>query len=430
MTEKLVIVGNGMAASRLLNDLVKTDPNRFEVFVFDQEPHGSYNRIMLSPVLAKEMDAQDILLNTPEWYSQNQIHLHANDPVVALDTQAQVATSASGLSIQYDKLVFATGSEPAVPGNLRDNPLSGVYTFRNMGDVANIQKAADGGKNAVVVGGGLLGLEAAYGLSKQGIKVTVVHKGEWLLNRQLDQHAATLLAQELESRNIALALDTEISEMHGNSEQALTQVTLANGQQLDADLAVIAIGIVPNSELAASAGLDCERGIVVDQFLTTSAPNIFALGECCQFEKQTFGLVAPIWDQSETLAHHLCERDPEHYFVRPTATKLKVSGINLFSAGEFLSAEGLEEVVFYDHKLSTYKKLLIKNNQLVGAVLYGAVSDGNWYFDLIQEKTDITAMRDYLIFGKDIAELKAEHYSPTRPSAPQESEQHDKRTNP
>lgn len=403
--EHLVIIGNGMATGRLLSEITALDADRYAITVFDQEPHGSYNRIMLSPVLAEEMTAKEIVIHPTAWFARNNITLHSDDPVISIDRDNQCVTSLCGEVAYYDKLVIATGSEPALPAAARDCKLEGILSFRNMRDVKRIKEQANTSEHALVIGGGLLGLEAAYGLRKQGIEVTVLHRGEWLLNRQLDEAAGKLLQAELESRGIHLVLGEEAVAFKG--DRHISSVLLSDGSELQVQQVVIAIGIVPHAELAEAAGLDCQRGVHVNNRMQTSDPLIYALGECCQYGDDTFGLVAPIWDQVQVLGNVLCDDGSHRFAVNPTATKLKISGIDLYSAGEYLDSDDTDAVVFKDRFNGTYKKLLFRKDRLVGAVMYGDVQDGNWYFDLIQEQQTIRAIRPHIIFGRAFCEKKS-----------------------
>ncbi|MDI3325443.1 FAD-dependent oxidoreductase [Pontibacterium granulatum] len=403
--EHLVIIGNGMATGRLLSEITALDADRYAITVFDQEPHGSYNRIMLSPVLAEEMTAKEIVIHPTAWFARNNITLHTDDPVISIDRDNQCVTSQRGEVAYYDKLVIATGSEPALPAAVRDCELEGILSFRNMRDVKRIKEQANSSEHALVIGGGLLGLEAAYGLRKQGIDVTVLHRGEWLLNRQLDEAAGKLLQAELKRRGIHVLLDKEALAFKG--EGHVSSVLLSDGSELQVQQVVIAIGIVPHAELAEAAGLDCQRGVHVNNRMQTSDPLIFALGECCQYGDDTFGLVAPIWDQVRVLSNLLCDDGSHRFAVNPTATKLKISGIDLYSAGEYLDSEDTDAVVFKDRFNGSYKKLLFRKDRLVGAVMYGDVQDGNWYFDLIQEQQTIRAIRPHIIFGRAFCEKKS-----------------------
>ena len=400
----LVVIGNGMAGMRTVEELLKLAPDLYDITVFGAEPHGNYNRILLSPVLAGEKNVDDIMLNSHDWYAQNDITLHAGDPVVAIDRAARRVRSAAGVEVRYDRLLIATGSTPfivPVPGHR----LPGVIGFRDIQDVDAMLQASRDHHHAVVVGGGLLGLEAANGLLRQGMAVTVVHVADTLMNRQLDKPAAALLKKSLEAKGLHFLLGANTAEILG--EDRVTGVRFEDGKQIPADLVVMTAGVRPNIGLAREAGLRCERAIVVDDTLQTFDPRIYAVGECVQHRKATFGLVAPIWDQARVCGAHLAGAGHRRYVQQATATKLKVTGISLYSAGDFIGGEGSEDLVMRNPARGVYKRLVLKGNVLVGAVLYGDVLDGPWYFDLIQSGTDVSALRDRLLFGKAFCDARA-----------------------
>ena len=398
--EKLVVIGNGMAGCRAVEEILQRDPGRFGIVIFGAEPRVNYNRIMLSPVLAGEKTFDEIVLNPADWYAEHKIELIAGDTVDHIDRERQVVVSRSGRVESYDKLLIATGSDPfviPVPG--RDLP--GVVTFRDIDDVDKMLAAAAQGGEAVVIGGGLLGLEAAHGLSLRGMKVTVIHLMPTLMERQLDEAAGWLLKQELERRGqtILTGADTEeIVEEDGH----VAGVRLKDGRELAADIVVMAVGIRPSTVLAKSAGIECERGIVVDDHMVTSDPNILAVGECVQHRGQCYGLVAPLWEMCRALADNLTG-NPSGYDGSVTSTKLKVSGIDVFSAGDFAAGDEAEDIVMRDAARGVYKRLVLKDDRLVGAVLYGDTVDGNWYFDLLKRGEDVSEIRDGLIFGQAFA---------------------------
>src|SRR5690606_2912875 len=337
------------------------------------------------------------VLNGAGWYAENGIELVSGDPVDHIACDMQTVTTRSGRTEHYDRLLIATGSDPfiiPVPG--RDLP--GVVTFRDLDDVEKMLAAAEGGGEAVVIGGGLLGLEAAHGLSLRGMKVTVVHLMPTLMERQLDEAAGWLLKQELERRGqtILTAANTRaILAADGH----VAGIELEDGTRIRADLVVMAAGIRPSIGLAKAAGLDCERGIMVDDHMATSDPDIFAVGECVQHRGQCYGLVAPLWEMCRALADHLTDT-PSGYQGSVTSTKLKVSGIDVFSAGDFTGGDGHEDIVMRDAARGVYKRLVVKDGRLVGAVLYGDTADGNWYFDLLKRQEDVSEIRDALIFGQ------------------------------
>ncbi|WP_050477646.1 NAD(P)/FAD-dependent oxidoreductase [Herbaspirillum rhizosphaerae] len=395
----LVVIGNGMAGMRTVEELLKLAPDLYDITVFGAEPHGNYNRILLSPVLAGDKSMEDIMLNTREWYEQNNITLHAGDPVEKIDRRRRTVRSQTGVEIQYDRLLLATGSKPfiiPVPGH----ELPGVIAFRDIQDVHTMLDAARNHRHAVVIGGGLLGLEAANGLLRQGMDVTVVHVTDSLMNQQLDKPAAALLKKALEMKGLRFLLNAQTESIVGADR--VTAVRFKDGSEIPADLVVMTAGVRPNIELAKHAGLHCDRAIVVDDTLQTYDPRIYAVGECVQHRKATFGLVAPIWDQARVCGAHLAGAGHRRYVQQATATKLKVTGVDLYSAGDFIAAADTEDLVLRDPRRGIYKRLVLKGSRLIGAVLYGDVKDGPWYFDLIQKGGDISAIRHQLLFGQAI----------------------------
>jgi len=399
--QSLVVIGNGMAGMRTVEELLKLDPAMYRITVFGAEPHGNYNRILLSPVLAGEKTVEDIMLHTREWYTDQGIVLHAGDPVVRIDRKRRVVHAMSGLSVAYDRLLIATGSKPfivPVPGHA----LPGVIGFRDLHDVDAMLVAARAGGRAVVIGGGLLGLEAANGLLRRGMEVSVVHMTGSLMNQQLDAPAAELLRASLERRGLRILLERQTAAIEGDGR--VRAVRFADGETIPADLVVMAAGVRPNIALAQQAGLHCERAIVVDDTLQTYDPRVYAVGECVQHRRATFGLVAPIWDQARVCAAHLAGSGHRRYVQQATATKLKVTGVDLYSAGDIVGGEGSEDLVLRDRRGGVYKRLVVAGRRLVGVVLYGDVADGPWYFGLIQQRTDISSIRDQLLFGQASAQ--------------------------
>ncbi len=395
----LIVIGNGMAGCRAIEELLARDKAAYRITIFGAEPRVNYNRIMLSPLLAGEKSFADIVINDADWYAGNDIELIAGDAVVAIDRSAQVVTSASGRAEHYDKLILATGSDPfiiPVPGHA----LAGVITFRDMDDVDAMLKASEGGGNAVVIGGGLLGLEAAHGLSLRGMSVTVIHLMPVLMERQLDEAAGWLLKDALERRGQTILTGADTAEIMGDAH--VTGVRLKDGREIRADIVVMAVGIRPNTRLAKSAGLAVARGIQVDDHLVTSDPNVLAVGECAEHDGQIYGLVAPLWEMCRALADGLAA-EPSGYTGSVTSTKLKVSGIDVFSAGDFMGGEGCEDIVLRDAARGIYKRVIVRDDRLVGAVLYGDTADGSWYFDLLKRQENIAHIRDALIFGQAFA---------------------------
>jgi nitrite reductase (NADH) large subunit len=394
---RLVLVGNGMAGMRAVEELLKLAPDLYEITVFGSEPHGNYNRILLSPVLAAEKTVADIMLNTPEWYAENGIALHAGDEVVRIDRARRRVIAKSGVEAPYDRLILATGSRPIVlpvPGN----DLPGVVAYRDLADVDRMIAASRSSRRAVVIGGGLLGLEAAYGLQKRGMHVTVVHLHATLMERQLDAPAGELLRRSLEQRGLEFAMPAQTAAIVGNGR--VRAVRLADGTELPADLVVMAVGIRPNVELAKASGIACARGVLVDDTMQTFDPCIYAVGECVQHRGACYGLVAPLFEQAKVVANHLAEFGIARYSGSQTSTKLKVTGIDLFSAGDFAGGPDTEQLVLTDAARGVYKKLVVKDNRIKGAVLYGDTVDGAWYFQLMRDGTPIDAFRENVLFGQ------------------------------
>ncbi|WP_232332841.1 nitrite reductase large subunit NirB [Novosphingobium aquimarinum] len=408
--QRLVVIGNGMAGCRAVEEILARDGDRFDVTIFGAEPRVNYNRIMLSPVLAGEKSFDEIVINGQDWYDDNAITLVSGDRVDHINREAKTVVAASGRIEPYDKLLIATGSDPfiiPVPGK----DLEGVVTFRDLDDVDKMLAAAEAGKangggDAVVIGGGLLGLEAAHGLSLRGMKVTVVHLMPTLMERQLDEAAGWLLKTELERRGQTILTGANTKQILG-ADGKVAGIELADGTKVKADIVVMAAGIRPATGLAAAAGLDVERGILVDDHMVTSDPDILAVGECVQHRGLCYGLVAPLWDMCRSLADYVTET-PSGFEGTVTSTKLKVSGIDLFSAGDFSGAPGpngelCEDIVMRDAARGQYKRVVVRDGKLVGAVLYGDTADGNWYFDLMRSEADISDIREALIFGQAFA---------------------------
>jgi nitrite reductase (NADH) large subunit len=398
--ERLVVIGNGMAGCRAVEEILARDPARYSVTIFGAEPYVNYNRIMLSPVLAGEKSFDDIVINTAEWYAENGIELVSGDPVLSIDRGEKTVTSQRGRTIGYDRLLIATGSDPfiiPVPGK----DLPGVISFRDMKDVDTMLAAADQGGDAVVIGGGLLGLEAAHGLSLRGMKVTVIHLMPTLMERQLDEAAGWLLKTELESRGQTILTGADTAEIYGDGK--VEGVRLKDGREIPASLVVMAVGIKPSVALARQAGLAVGRGIQVDDHMVTSDPSVLAVGECVEHDGQVYGLVAPLWEMCRALADGLVA-EPSGYHGSVTSTKLKVSGIDVFSAGDFSGGEGAEDIVLRDASRGVYKRVVLRDDKVVGAVLYGDTADGGWYFDLLKKNEDVSEIRDVLIFGQAFAQ--------------------------
>jgi nitrite reductase (NADH) large subunit len=399
--QRLVVIGNGMAGMRTVEELLSASPDQYDITVFGAEHYCNYNRIMLSAVLAGDKTIEDIVINDRQWYADHGITLHAgtDKAVVGIDRIKRTVTAKDGTVAAYDRLLIATGSQ-AVIAEVPGNELEGVISFRDIIDVDKMLAYSSNHKHAVVLGGGLLGLEAANGLALRGMDVTVIHNNELLLNRQLDKPAAKMLQAELEQRGIKFKMAAKLKALLGNDQSHIKALQLSDGSELACDLFIMAIGVRPNMALAQQAGIYCERGIVVNDTLQSYDPSIYAVGECIQHRGATFGLVAPLFEQAKVCANHLSAHGVAEYITLPTATKLKVTGIKLFSVGDFIGEQGSESIQFIDPALGIYKKLVIKANQLVGAVLYGDTADGLWYQELLEKKADISNVRDVLVFGK------------------------------
>jgi nitrite reductase (NADH) large subunit len=396
---KLVMVGNGMAGVRTLEELLKLAPDRYGITVFGAEPYANYNRIMLSPVLAGEQSIQDIMLNDAGWYEQQGITLHLGKKIASVDRARRMVIAEDGTTAEYDRLLLATGSNPfmlPVPGK----DLKGVIAYRDIQDAQAMIEAAEKYRHAVVIGGGLLGLEAANGLKRRGMDVTVVHLPNRLMERQLDPAAAKLLQKSLENRGLKFLLEKQTQEFIGDEHGRVKAVRFDDGMEVPAELAVMAVGIRPNTALAESCGIYCNRGIVVNDTMQTFDPRIYAVGECVNHRGTAYGLVAPLFEMAKVCATHLAQFGIGQYQGTVTSTKLKVTGIDLFSAGEFMGGEGTEEIVLNDPTEGVYKKLILKHDKLVGACLYGDTVDASWYFKLLQEGKSIAEIRNLLMFGE------------------------------
>jgi nitrite reductase (NADH) large subunit len=390
-----------MAGMRTIDEMLARDREGFEIEIIGAEPHPNYNRILLSSVLAGDREIDDIVLHSREWYETNAIKLTLADAAVKLDTGARIVTTASGGAISYDKLILATGSRPVVPP-VAGLDLPGVCAFRNIADLELMRAMSRCGGRAIVVGGGLLGLEAAFGLNKRGMTVTVLHLMGSLMERQLDQAAGLLLQRDLERRGITVLTKAQTEAVVGDTRAEA--VHLADGRELAADIVVFAVGVRPNIDLARGAGLDVNRGIIVDDFMATSEPGVFAVGECVEHRGQIFGLVGPLWEQARTCAAVLCGDVPGPYVAPVPHTSLKVTGVDVFSAGVLEARDdGDEEITLRDAGCGQYKKLMIRDGRLAGAILYGEIADGPWFVELIESKRDIAPLRDSLIFGRALA---------------------------
>ncbi|WEI18106.1 nitrite reductase small subunit NirD [Acinetobacter proteolyticus] len=402
---KLVLIGNGLAGMRCLEDLLDMAPDRYDVTVIGEEPWGNYNRIMLSPVLSGEKTIDDIMLHPHAWYRDKGIQFIADDPAIKIDRTRKVVHTEKGESVDYDRLIIATGSSPFIPP-VQGVDLKGVISFRDIYDVNTMIKYCETKKNAVVIGGGLLGLEAAYGLKQRGMNVTVLHLMDRIMERQLDGRASRMLRHSIEQKGINIITEANTEALIGE-EGHVSQVRLKDGTVLDADLVIFAVGIRPNITLAQSAGLRCNRGILVNDTMQTFDPSIYAVGECIEHRNQTFGLVEPLWGQAFICATHLAEHGSLTFKSPTVPTQLKVSGVDVFSAGNFEPKEDYEDIILNDDKRQIYKRIIIQKDKVIGAVLFGDTEDGMWYAELIADQTPVSTFRNKLLFGKDFAMKKA-----------------------
>lgn len=395
MPSKLVVIGAGMASGKLLEKLREMAPDGFDITLFGAEPRGNYNRIMLSPVLAGDKTYEEIVTHDADWYRANDIHCRFGEAVVKIDRKRKRVISADGVT-DYDKLVVATGSASFfIPVQGKDLP--GVIGFRDLDDVNDMLDAAktENG-NAVIIGGGLLGLEAAAALHEQGMNVTVLHLMPHLMERQLDPAAGYLLQRELEGRGIKVICEAHTNAILGKDR--VEAVTLEDGTVIGADIVVMAAGIRPETRIATEAGLHVARGIAVDDAMRTSDPDIFAVGECVEHDDVVYGLVAPLYDMAKVLARTLTGQKAR--FVTPAvSTKLKVTGVDLFSVGDFADGDDREEIVFRDPARGVYKRIILQEDRIIGVVMYGDTDDSSWFFGLLKSAEDISDMRDTLIFG-------------------------------
>ncbi|MBK3664643.1 NAD(P)/FAD-dependent oxidoreductase [Bradyrhizobium diazoefficiens] len=399
MSEPLVIVGNGMAAARLVDELAKTALGRYAIAVIGEEPRLAYNRVLLSSVLAGETGSHEIELRPADWWRHRGVTVRYGYRVTEIDTGRRELKIAGEESMEYSKLVLAVGATPLrlnVPGA----DLAGVHTFRDTRDVDLLLSLAAAKKRVVVVGGGLLGLEAAYGLAKAGAPVMLLHLMDRLMERQLDGPAADLLKTLVERKGIRILLNASTARIHG--ERHVEAVELADGSRIEADAVIFAAGIRPNIALAKEAGIAVNRGIVVNDEMQTASPDIYALGECAEHRGTCYGLVEPAYEQARVLARHLGGR-PAAYQGSVVSTNLKVSGVSVFSAGDFMGGEGSESLVLSDRRRGTYKKLVIADGCLTGAVLIGDTADALWYLELIRTCEKIAAIRADMVFGRALA---------------------------
>lgn len=402
MKQKLVLIGNGMAGVRAVEEILKTHPNLYEITIFGKEPYPNYNRIQLSSVLQGSTTIDDIVINSWEWYKENNIQLYTGEEIIKIDKENKQVHSDQGTVVSYDKLILATGSNPFIiplPGVEKE----GVIAFRDIKDCETMIETSKHYKRAVVIGGGLLGLEAARGLLNLNMEVSVVHITHTLMERQLDETAGKMLQDELEKQGMKFLLAKQTTKLTGRKR--VTGVAFADGSIEKADLVVMAVGIRPNVQLAKESGFEVNRGIVVNDYMQTSDPDVYAVGECAEHREIVYGLVAPLYDQGKVLAKHVCAQETEPYTGSVTSTSLKVSGVDVFSAGEFRDGPDTQALRIHDESQGVYKKLLMRRNRIVGAVLFGDTSDGQKIFSMLRNRTDISELQKFsLLTTKDGAE--------------------------
>lgn len=396
MKKKLVLIGNGMAGVNCIEQILKLVPNRYDITIFGSEPHPNYNRIMLSSVLAGDADMNDIVINSWDWYRENNIILHAGHTVSNIDTKRKIVSTESGIQVPYDDVIIATGSLPfmlPLPGADK----KGVIAFRDIKDCETMMETAKKYKKAVVIGGGLLGLEAARGLLNLNMEVSVVHSNKILMNRQMDETGGIMLQKELQQQGMKFLLGKKTEKILG--KERVTGLRFTDGSEESADLVVMAIGIKPNMAMAKKSGIEVNRGILVNDFMETNIPNVYSVGECVEHRGISYGLVAPLYEQAAVLAKKLAGLETEGYHGSVVSTKLKVSGVDVFSAGQFLDDVDTRAVRVQDEFGGVYKKVVIQNGKVVGAVLFGDISDGARLFAMIRSGEDVTGKEKEILLG-------------------------------
>ncbi|MFJ7309240.1 nitrite reductase large subunit NirB [Peribacillus frigoritolerans] len=393
--QKLVLVGNGMAGLRCVESIISKDPTAFEITIFGSEPHVNYNRILLSTVLQGNTSFEDITINDRNWYTENNIRLFTGETVVKIDKETRKIKTDKEREVYYDKLIIATGSVPFIlPVTGVDK--EGVIAFRTIEDCQKMIEISRKHKKAVVIGGGLLGLEAARGLLNLGMEVHVVHIADYLMERQLDSTASLLLQKELENQGMNFLLNKETQELTGN--ERVERVRFKDGTELEADLVVMAAGVRPNIQLAKESGIDTNRAIIVNDYLETSIPDIYAVGECAEHQGVVYGLVKPLYEQGEVLAKHICKLKCNGYQGSVLATQLKISGVELFSVGDFLGDETTKSITTFDELESVYKKVVFQGRKIIGAVLYGDTTNSSRLLDLILKREEVSSEEKRTLF--------------------------------
>lgn len=387
MKKKLILIGNGMAGVRTIEEVLNVSGEEFEITIFGSEPHPNYNRILLSKVLQGDTEVKDITLNDWEWYQENNIQLHTGETVIKIDAEMKTVFSDSGRVERYDELILATGSNPFILP-IAGADKKGVTAFRDISDTDEMLEASKKYKKAAVIGGGLLGLEAARGLLNLGMDVSVIHLAPSLMERQLDPIAGKLLQKELENQGMKFLLEKQTEAIIGNDRAE--GLRFKDGTEIEADLVVMAVGIKPNTKLAKESGLSVNRGIIVNDYLQTNIPHVYAVGECAEHDGIAYGLVAPLYEQAKVLAKHICGNHTDPYKGSVVSTQLKVSGVNVFSAGDFIEGEDKKAIKVFDDQDGIYKKIVLRGNQIVGAVLFGDTNEGSRLFSMIQKQADVS----------------------------------------
>ncbi|MGF7193380.1 nitrite reductase large subunit NirB [Staphylococcus pasteuri] len=384
--KKLVMIGNGMAGLRTIEEILERDDERFDITIIGKEPYPNYNRIMLSNILQNKMSVEETIMNSYDWYDEHNIQLINNDPAIKIDRNKQKVMTESGIEVDYDQCIFATGSKAFVLP-IKGSDFPSVIGWRTIDDTKRMMEIAKSKKHAIVIGGGLLGLECARGLLDQGMEVTVIHLAEWLMEMQLDAKAGQMLKADLEKQGMNFELQANTKEILG--EEDVEAVRLADGRVLEADLVVMAVGIRPYTELAKQSDLEVNRGIVVNDMMQTSDPNIYAVGECAEHQGKVYGLVAPLYEQGKVLADYLTDNDTEGYKGSTTFTSLKVSGCDLYSAGQIVESPEIKGIEIFNSVDNNYKKVFLKDGEVVGAVLYGNTDDGSRFYNMMKKHESI-----------------------------------------
>ncbi|MFI9033373.1 nitrite reductase large subunit NirB [Staphylococcus pasteuri] len=384
--KKLVMIGNGMAGLRTIEEILERDDERFDITIIGKEPYPNYNRIMLSNILQNKMSVEETIMNSYDWYDEHNIKLINNDPAIKIDRNKQKVMTESGIEVDYDQCIFATGSKAFVLP-IKGSDFPSVIGWRTIDDTKRMMEIAKSKKHSIVIGGGLLGLECARGLLDQGMEVTVIHLAEWLMEMQLDAKAGQMLKADLEKQGMNFELQANTKEILG--EEDVEAVRLADGRVLEADLVVMAVGIRPYTELAKQSDLEVNRGIVVNDMMQTSDPNIYAVGECAEHQGKVYGLVAPLYEQGKVLADYLTDNDTEGYKGSTTFTSLKVSGCDLYSAGQIVESPEIKGIEIFNSVDNNYKKVFLKDGEVVGAVLYGNTDDGSRFYNMMKKHESI-----------------------------------------